>query len=161
MAQAPPGVDCEILERPTMTSIREQALQGLFFCLQTGLPAVTVLRNEVRTTAIPDTGLVVVRDGEPGEPDMVLSPPRYIYKHRADIEVFVQNADASQREADLDRLITHIGDVLDRAGTLGGVVDLLNAGSPELLTEPIEGAAALKAARVPVTLEYVTNNPLK
>lgn len=161
MAQAHPCADCEILERLTMPSIREQALQGLLLCLQTGLPNVSVRRNEVRTTAIPDTGLVVVRDGDPGEPDMVLSPPRYIYKHRADIEVCVQHADARQREADLDRLITQIGDVLDRAGTLDGVVDLLKASSPEFLTEPIEGAAALKATVVPVTLEYVTNNPLK
>ncbi len=100
-----------------------------------------MLRNEVLTTAIPETGLVVLRDGDPGESDILLSPPRYIYKHRADIEVFVQNADAAQREADLDRLITQIGAALETAGTLDGVIDILNPGSPELLTEPIEGAA--------------------
>ncbi len=143
-----------------MTSKREQALQGLFLCLQTGLPGISVLRNEVLTTAIPETGLVVLRDGDPGEPDILLSPPRYIYKHRADIEVFVQNADAAQRETDLDQLITQIGAVLETAGTLDGVIDILNPGSPELLTEPIEGAAAIKAATLPVTLEYVTANPL-
>lgn len=143
-----------------MTSKREQALQGLFLCLQTGLPGISVLRNEVLTTAIPETGLVVLRDGDPGEPDILLSPPRYIYKHRADIEVFVQNADAAQRETDLDQLITQIGAALETAGTLDGVIDILNPGSPELLTEPIEGASAIKAATLPVTLEYVTANPL-
>lgn len=143
-----------------MISKREQALQGLFLCLQTGLPGISVLRNEVLTTAIPETGLVVLRDGDPGEPDILLSPPRYIYKHRADIEVFVQNADAAKRETDLDQLITQIGAALETAGTLDGVIDILNPGSPELLTEPIEGAAAIKAATLPVTLEYVTTNPL-
>jgi len=143
-----------------MASKREQALQGLFLCLQTGLPNISVLRNEVLTTAIPEAGLVVLRDGDPGEPDILLSPPRYIYKHRADIEVFLQNADAVQREADLDQLITLIGDALDTAGTLGGVIDILNPGSPELMTEPIEGAATVKAAIVPVILEYVTATPL-
>ena len=103
-----------------MTSKREQALQGLFLCLQTGLPGISMLRNEVLTTAIPENGLVVLRDGDPGEPDILLSPPRYIYKHRADIEVFVQNADAVQREADLDQLITQIGAALETAGTLDG-----------------------------------------
>lgn len=143
-----------------MASKREQALQGLFLCLQTGLPNISVLRNEVLTTAIPEAGLVVLRDGDPGEPDILLSPPRYIYKHRADVEVFVQNADAAQREADLDHLITLIGDALDTAGTLGGVIDILNPGSPELMTEPIEGAATVKAAIVPIILEYVTSTPL-
>jgi hypothetical protein len=143
-----------------MISKREQALQGLFLCLQTGLPGISVLRNEVLTTAIPETGLVVLRDGDPGEPDILLSPPRYIYKHRADIEVFIQNADAAQRETELDQLITQIGAALETVGTLDGVIDILNPGSPELLTEPTPGAAAIKAATLPVTLEYVTANPL-
>jgi len=81
-----------------MTSKREQAIQGLFLCLQTSLSDINVLRNEVLTTAIPETGLVVLRDGDPGKPDILLSPPRYIYKHCADIDVFVQNADTAQRE---------------------------------------------------------------
>jgi hypothetical protein len=57
-------------------------------------------------------------------------------------------------------MITQIGAALETAGTLNGVIDILNPGSPELLTEPIEGAAAIKAATLPVTLEYVTANPL-
>ena len=68
-------------------------------------------------------------DGDPGELD-ILRHCRYIYKHRADIEVFVQNADAAQRETDLDQLITQIGTALETAGTLDGVIDILN---PEAL----------------------------
>ena len=62
----------------------------------------------------------------------------------------MQNADAAQREADLDQLITQIGTALETAGTLDGVIDILNPGSPELLTEPIEGAV-LRLINVPLT----------
>ncbi|WP_412057328.1 hypothetical protein [Bartonella sp. DGB2] len=143
-----------------MTSKREQALQGLFLCLQQGLPAIRVLRNEVLKTAIPEGGLVVLRDGDLGEPDILLSPPRYIYKHRAEIEVFVQKADSTQRDSAFDQLLMQIGAALNRAGTLDGVIDILSLGSPEVLTEPIEGGATIKAATLPVILEYVTESPL-
>lgn|GEM_PF-6399980 len=48
----------------------------------------------------------------------------------------------------------------ENAGTLDGVIGILNPGSPELLTKPIEGVVAIKAATLPVTLEYVTANQL-
>ncbi len=142
-----------------MTSKREQALQGLFLCLQQGLPNIRVLRNEVLSTAISEGGLVVLRDGEPGDPDILLSPPRYIYKHRAEIEVFVQKASIAQRDSEFDQLLMQIGAALNNAGTLDGVIDILSLGSPEVLTELIEGGATIKAATLPVTLEYVTENP--
>ncbi|WP_039758462.1 hypothetical protein [Bartonella queenslandensis] len=143
-----------------MTSKRERALQGLFVCLQQGLSDIRVLRNEVLSTAIPKTGLVILRDGDPGEPDILLSPPRYIYKHRAEIEVFVQKASTAQRDDAFDQLLMQIGVALNSAGTLSGVIDILSLGSPEVLTEPIEGGATIKAATLPVTMEYVTESPL-
>lgn len=143
-----------------MTTTREQALRGLFLYLKNGLSGVEVLRNEVLSTTIPATGLVIIRDGDSGEPDILLSRPRYIYKHRAELEIFAQHEDAEKREVLLDDLLTRIGLVLQSAGSLGGVIDILSVDSPELYTEPIDGAASVKAAIVPVTLEYVTDHPL-
>jgi hypothetical protein len=45
---------------------REAILQALFARLQTVADA-TVLRNEVLPERIPDGGLIILRDGDPGE----------------------------------------------------------------------------------------------
>lgn len=143
-----------------MTSIREQALMGLFSCLQ-GLVGPQVKRNEALPSIISPEGLVILRDGQPGEPEILLSPPRYIYQHKAEVEVLVQEADQAQRDAKLDALLVAIGDLLTTAGNLGGTVDICHAGALEFLQEHVEGAPTVKAAVIPVILEYSTLNPLQ
>ncbi len=143
-----------------MPSQRERAVTALYDYLNTTLSDITVLRNAVLPTSIPATGLIIVRDGEVGEPEIVLSPTRYIYKHRAECDVITQHPEDAQREQQLDELLVTLGRTLQQANTLGGIIDLLTVSSPEITTEPIEGAATIKAATVPVILEYVTNNPL-
>ncbi len=143
-----------------MPSQRERAVTALYDYLNTTLSDITVLRNAVLPTSIPSTGLIIVRDGEVGEPEIVLSPTRYIYKHQAQCDVMVQHPEDAQRERQLDELLVTLGSTLQQANTLEGVIDLLTVGSPDITTEPIEGAATIKAATVPVILEYVTDNPL-
>jgi hypothetical protein len=55
------------------------------------LPA-TALRGDVLPERVPAAGLLILRDGEPGEPEVTLSPLRYHYQHRAEIEAVVQGA---------------------------------------------------------------------
>ena len=69
-----------------MTSKREQALAGLFLCLKDNVTGLSVLRNEPLPTKVPADGLLILRDGDPGEPEVTLSPTRYHYQHRAEIE---------------------------------------------------------------------------
>lgn len=143
-----------------MTSTREQALKGLFLCLQS-ITGPTVKRNEPLPTKVPETGLIILRDGDPGEPEVILSPTRFVYQHRAEVEILVQQADQAERDAALDTLLVAVGDALSGDPTLGGKVDILRPGSPELLQETIEGAPTIKAALIPVFLEYTTLNPLQ
>jgi hypothetical protein len=143
-----------------MISTREQALTGLFSCLQ-GLIGPQVKRNEALPSTIPPEGLVILRDGQPGEPEILLSPTRYIYQHKAEVEVLVQEADQSQRDAKLDALLVAIGETLATIGTLGDTVDVCHPDAPELLQEHVEGAPTVKAAVIPVILEYSTLNPLQ
>jgi hypothetical protein len=98
-----------------------------------------------------------LRDGEPREPEVALSPLRYHYQHRAEIEVVVQGA---EREAAFDTLTSSIGATLDVDRTLGGLCDWIQAESPRPVDLPVEGAASLKAAVVPVVLHYTTADPL-
>ena len=142
-----------------MTSKREQALQGLFLMLK-NLSGTAVLRNEPLPTQVPAGGLVVLRDGDVGEPEILLSPVRYIYQHEAELEVLVQDTKQTSRDAKLDALLQAIGALLEQNRTLSGVVDYAHAAAPELLHEAVEGAPTLKAASVPIILEYETTNPL-
>jgi hypothetical protein len=144
-----------------MISKRELALQGLFLCLQNGLSDVAVTRNDPVPVKIPKTGLVILRDGDAGEAEITLSPTRYHYSHDVEIEVLIQKADDGDRDLALDALLVAIGSALIVDPYLNGAVDYMMIGSPEFIIEPVEGAPAIKAAIVPITLEYSTLNPLQ
>ena len=137
-----------------MATHRETALSALHTRLGT-LPA-TALRGEVLPERIPSSGLLILRDGEPGEPDVTLSPLTYHYQHRAEIEVVVQG---TNRDAAFDALCASIGMALaDR--TLGGLCDWVETEAPRPVDLPVEGAASLKAAVIAVVLHYSTADPL-
>lgn len=147
-----------------MTSTRERALTALLSCLETlRRHGVTVERGVDVPTEVPPGGLVVLRDGDPGEPEVELSPLRHYYRHDAAVEVIVQRAPGTARAAALDDVLVLLGDALGtaRPGRLGGAVDELSWGAPSTEDERIEGAPAIRGATVPVVLAYTTTNPLK
>jgi hypothetical protein len=122
------------------------------------LLAALVLRDEVLPERIPTTGLIILRDGQPGEPEVTLSPLRYHYQHRTELEVVVQAG--TGRASVLDDLIATIGAALEADRTLGGLCDWVETEAPASVDLPIEGAAALKAAVITVVLHYTTPGPL-
>lgn len=138
-----------------MPTPRETILTALHARLKT-LPA-TALRGEVLPERIPAAGLIILRDGDPGEPEITMSPLRYHYQHSAEIEVVVQSAG---RDAAFDSLIASIGAALEADRTLGGLCDWIEPEAPKPVDLPVEGAAALKAASITVTLHYTTASPL-
>ena len=138
-----------------MPTPRETILAALYARLST-LPA-TALRGEVLPERVPAAGLLILRDGEPGEPDVTLSPLRYHYQHRAEIEAVVQGA---ARDASFDALCAGIGAAVATNRTLGGLCDWVEAEAPRPVDLPVEGAASLKAAVILVVLHYSTSDPL-
>ena len=116
-----------------------------------------VLRGEVLPERVPAAGLLILRDGDPGEPEVTLSPLMYHYQHRAEIEAVVQGPD---RDALFDTLCASIGSALAPNRTLGGLCDWVEAEAPQPVDLPVEGAASLKAAVIPVVLHYSTADPL-
>ena len=139
-----------------MPTLRETPLPALHARLS-ALPA-TALRGEVLPERVPAAGLLILRDGEPGEPEVTLSPLRYHYQHRAEIEAVVQLG--SGRDPAFDTLCASIGTALASDRTLGGLCDWVEAEAPQPVDLPIEGAATLKAAVIPVVLHYATSDPL-
>ena len=139
-----------------MPTTREAVLAALLVRLQPLSPAV--LRDEILPERIPAAGLIILRDGQPGEPDVTLSPLRYHYQHRAELEVVVQAPNG--RATAFDILIAAIGAALEADRTLGGLCDWIEPEAPASVDLPIEGAAALKAAIITVVLHYTTTGPL-
>ena len=139
-----------------MPTTRETILAALYARLQP-LAAFT-LRDEVLPERIPATGLIILRDGQPGEPDVTLSPLRYHYQHRAELEVVILAS--TGRASAFDGLIASIGAALEADRTLGGLCDWVEPEAPASVDLPIEGAAALKAAVITIVLHYTTTGPL-
>ena len=86
---------------------RETILAALHARLS-ALPAAA-LRGDVLPERVPAAGLMILRDGEPGEPEMTLSPLHYHYQHRAEIEAVVQG---TARDATFETLCASIGAAL-------------------------------------------------
>ena len=142
-----------------MLSKREQVLSALFDQLRT-IPLAVVKRNEALPQAVPAAGLVILRDGDPGEPDVTLNPVHLFFSHRAEIEAFVPQPAGGGGEALLDALLGEIGAAFAADRSLGGLVENLFLGAPTIESLVIEGGAPILVARITVTIEYLTSDPL-
>lgn len=140
-------------------SKREEVLNALWTRLST-LTEVEVKRNEMLPLKIPASGLVVLRDGNIGEPTILLSPPCFLYQHRAEIEVVVQQTSAADNDAQLDCVLEKIGQLIMSNVTLSGLIDHMHAAPPEFIEQSVEGGLNIKGATVPIVLEYSSINTL-
>ena len=97
-------------------------------------------RHETILTALADLLRTVqhvslLRDGNPGEPGVTLSPLMYHYQHRAELEVIVQTGE--DRDARFDRLIGRIGAAISADRNLRGRCDWVKAEAPEPVDLPV------------------------
>ena len=146
-------------------STRETAIAALHSRLATSLaarsPAPLVLRGETVPQRVPAGGLVVVRDGETVEETPILSPLAWQIEHRAEVEITVAGATPAARNTQLDALMVDIAAAIAGSRTLGGAVEWAQPGSASFEDVEFEGAAAARAAAIPVTLWFtVAGSPL-
>ena len=138
----------------------EQMLEALRALLET-VPGAAVERNSVLPEKIPEGGLIVLRDGDPGEPEQALGGfGSTYYQHAVEIEVYLEKGDAAVRDAAFDDLLQQIGAALEDDPTLGGLAFGLTYGRPEPSIEAVAGAPAIKTATLSVTVDYETDAPL-
>ena len=138
---------------------RENILSALLTLLLT-IPDAKTVRNEVLPEKVSAGGLIIMRDGEPGEPEVTLSPLSYYWQHRATLDVLVSDIHGAARDQKLDDLFAAIAAAIDNDPTLGGLCDLAMPLAPETSTLGIEGAPQIKAAIVPIQLFYTTTSQL-
>lgn len=142
-------------------SPRESALRALLVLLEgLPLPPGAVKRNSAVPERVSDQTLVILRDGELGEPEVTLSPITYHWQHEASVEIFVADPDAAQRDARMDALLVSLGEQLAAHPALGGAVDFCSAGAPKFEDLPIEGAVGIKTCVLPLILHYSSASSL-
>ena len=144
-----------------MASTSETALAALKTALDGIGGGVRVSRNvDTPEEMAKDDQLLILRDGDPGDPEIIMSPVTYSYEHVAELEVLVQALDAT-RDAQWDTLLGQVSAAINADKTLGGAVDITLVGRPvEAGVEPHEGAMGIKGGIVPITLYYDTTDPL-
>ena len=138
----------------------EQVLDALKALLESISDAV-VERNSVLPEKIPAGGMLILRDGDPGEPEQALGGfGSTYYQHAVEIEVYVEEGDAAARDAAFDALLQQIGVALEADMSLGDLAFGLTYGRPEPSIEAVAGAPAIKAATLIVTVDYESDAPL-
>ena len=138
----------------------EQVLGAPKALLET-VPDAVVERNSVLPEKVPAGGLIILRDGDPGEPEQALGGfGNVYYQHAVEVEVYVEEGDAAARDAAFDDLLQQIGAVLEADLTLGDLAFGLTYGRPEAAIEAIAGAPAIKSATLTVTVDYESDAPL-
>lgn len=116
--------------------------------------------DEAAPARVPQGGGVVVRTGDPGEPEIDLSPLAYNWSHRIPIEVTAVAGMGITAEEALDALLVRIGAALALDPTLGGLCDWVEAAAPTTEDISNDGAAPPRGADLIITAIYVTSSPL-
>lgn len=143
-----------------MSSKREQVLDAVKALLASALPSADVKRNLAKPERIPPGGLVIVRDGDPGEPEVMLSPLTYVYTHRVPVEIAVYESASQPREKVLDTVLGMIGTAIASDRTLGGLCDFVEAEAPATDDVETAGAVAGRWADLAIVAVYGTTDPL-
>ncbi|MFN3943896.1 MAG: hypothetical protein ACK4K7_03055 [Allosphingosinicella sp.] len=147
----------EPTEQPTKQMQVVLALKAL---VETALPTAHV-RGFDRDTSKPRKndagGTVIGHPGEPGEPEVDLSPLTFHYSHRMYLELIDPKGEGGPA---LDAMIKRLGEAIAGDRTLGGLVDWLQGESPDRNDRTVEGLATGNWAVVPVVANYSTEDPL-
>jgi len=138
------------------SSKSEQVLEAIKLMLVT-VPGAKIERNTAVPEKISPGGLIVLRDGDPGEPETALGGFGGVYySHNIEIELYIEEGDAAARDAAFDTLVQSIGTALETDATLGGLAFGMSYGRPEINTETVSGAPAIKTGTITMIVEYET-----
>lgn len=110
-----------------------------------------------KPTRIGEGGTVIGHPGDPGEPEIDLSPLSYNYEHEIMLEV--AGPDGKPGEA-LDNMLVAIGVAVRANRTLGGLCIFLEAQAPDRNDRTVAGAATSNWAIVTIVAHYSTPDPL-
>lgn len=144
-------------------SRRLNVLKAIKVMIQGALPGAEVIGldgDEAAPARISPTGRVVIRTGDPGDPEVDLSPVTYNWTHRIPIEVAAFQSGGLTSEEALDVMLVAIGGAIIADRHLGSLCDWLDVIAPETDDLFVEGARPPRGADLLIVASYATTNPL-
>jgi hypothetical protein len=146
-------------------SMRYQVDQALLALLTSKLRQYAVVGLEdgaERPRRINPEGLIILRDGDPGEPEVDLSPPTYHYEQRNSVEIAAYTSSEKLRLV-LDRMGRDIGAAIESDRLLGDLVSYMHVTAMEmadLTSNAAVGTQTQKGATFDIITIYSTEHPL-
>lgn len=131
--------------------------------IQAALPGAEVIGpdgDEEIDERIPDGGRALLKSGDPGDPEIILSPLTYIYDHRFPLEITAYPTAGQTGEQVVDAMAEAIGDLIEADRSLGGLCDFLDAYAPSTQDIYVEGGAVARGSDGAIIATYATNRPL-
>lgn len=146
-----------------MASRRVEVAEALKLLVARALPGATVkgmVAEEAKPSRVDALGLAIVRSGDPGPPDIDLSPPAYNYEHDFPVELAAQETATHTSQQILDDMMLAIGAAIAADRMLGGLCTWLDAEAPTDGEAETGGAAAIGWAEFRIVASYTTTSPL-
>ena len=143
-----------------MTSMRETVLEAVVAMIRAALPDADVVRNAAKPKSIGPGGLVVIRDGDLGEPEVTLSPLRYTYSHRISVELGLFGGGTKPKEIMADGAMTAINRGIEADRTLGGLCEWMEAEAPICDDLTAQGADAGLWVEFGIAATYTTTSSI-
>lgn len=136
----------------------ETVIVAILDMVRDALPDTKVERDSPWPARPEAAGEIILRDGDPGEPEMTLSPLAYTYNHAIRLEVF--GPTGTDRYALLDAMLTPLGAAVEANRTLGGLTDWLEPSSGEPDDVVVDNGQPVRAVMIDVVATYTTHSPL-
>lgn len=137
-----------------MASTRAQVLAAVELLVKTALPFSDMRRNAAKADELTAGGVVNMRDGDPGEPDVLMSPLSKTYNHRISLELAPPaGADAVTW---LDAANTALRNAVRADRQLGGLAEWLEAEEPVTDDAETLGAPEVVWAEIGLIAVYTT-----
>ena len=142
-------------------SKREEAIGALFQLLgQLPLGGTVPKRNSALPERMTEHAMVVLRDGDMNEVEVMPSPLTYQWEHSANLEVYVSHPNGAERDARMDALLKQFSVLVSADRTLGGVVEFIEIHPPKFEEVAPDGAVGIKACTLDVVMHYASRDPL-
>ncbi len=116
--------------------------------------------EEAKPTTVDALGMVIVRSGDPGDPEIDLSPPTYWWEHRIPVELAACGTPAKSSQEVLDDMLMGFAREIAADPTLGGLCIDLDADAPSDGEAETRGAGAIGWADFAIIALYSTTSPL-